>query len=991
MNAEWALLGAALELTLDLDTATYADLRAEFLAMTAAAQRASGQSKAVVVQRCAGRPGKQTVYNYAGGTGYRSFPKPDLLQRYLECCDLPADQIRFAVDRCAQIRHCHPEAGKPGPRKAPPPRPEDRSADGSECAASAIFADAPELPSATGLVSGTAVASAIGSSEGSTVASATSLAGATDLPGAATDFAIATDNVGTTEMVIATDMAGGTDLAGVTAMASASSLSSDTARADRTAPTSAPELVSAAGLMGGTGLVDVAGLVSAPELAGPTDLASATNMASGTNFASAADVASTSSLSSDTAPADGADLADASGFASATDVASGSGLTDGSGTTGGDRLPRAVLPDGTSGSGLASDSGLTGGGRLPRVGLPLSAQSGGWAGRWRGLVRLIAARKIVAAVDGAGEPRFVTPLPSTWYGSRTSEPWQPSEHAPGGQRRDSADRSWGGRELRDSGIRVTPGRLALRIVRAELENAWPRDECNAMELVRKAYATLGIALRTRAGEESGVSVALEQAAPGDILTLVDGRKGLYAGGGWALLLATAADGANLHGIRDDQVHTVHRINWDSVPLTDRPLGWGGVWPNADWVVLGDRRAPSSAVGVVPDPCHAPPSYTGLPMGSRLSSMAAEGEPRYAGAVPKPTDDGNRPPSSMATGELSLSTESVVARYGQLMHAVTEQVEAAGPMAELGLAALRAIGVAVAGYGQVGHRPAPTETGGEPPVSAEAVAARYEHLVYAMSEQVEAAGRAAEPGLAALRAIDGLAFPHPGSQAWLVREAFKAIDLPLPERIRFELPIMAAALRHVPLRPGDIVFTESGVLGFYGERGELVYLGPAGAPVTSALQPALYVAAWRVSAVPAPTGYGLTSKVEIVEDDGTGRLVRIYRAGERRSGRHRRCPETAEVVAMVIVAVERARQRAVPMPLSGRELFTAARIRGGIEFSSTTTAWDPVCEPVYPRDARLTSMQDALPENSATAAQQLMARLETAPRARWSRRPRPGVA
>ncbi|MFC9439364.1 hypothetical protein [Nocardia sp. NPDC057030] len=814
MNAEWALLGAALELTLDLDTATYAELRAEFLAMTAAAQRASGQSKAVVVQRCAGRPGKQTVYNYAGGAGYLSFPKPDLLQRYLESCDLPPDRVRFAVDRCAQIRRRHPEAGKPGPRKAPPPRPDERSADGLERAASAAPAAAPELPSAAGLV-------------------------------------------------------------------------------------------------------------------------------------------------------DGADSVDAPGFASANDVVSATCSAD--------------------------DSGLTGGGRLPRVGLPLSAQSGGWAGRWRGLVRLIVARKIVAAVDGAGEPRFVTPLPSTWYGSRTSEPWQPSKHTPVWQRGDSADRSWGGRELRDSGIRVTPGRLALRIVRAELENAWPRDECNAMELVRKAYATLGIALRTRAGEESGVPVSLEQAAPGDILTLVDGRKGLYAGGGWALLLATAADGANLHGIRDDQVHTVHRINWDSVPLTDRPLGWGGVWPNADWVVLGDRRAPSSAVGVVPDPCHAPPSYAVPPMASRLPSIAADGVPPYAGGVPKPADDGNRSPSSTATGEPSLSTESVVARYEQLMRAVTEQVEAAGPMAELGLAALRAIGVAVAGYGQVGHRPAPTETGGEPPVSAEAVAARYEHLVHAMSEQVEAAGRAAEPGLAALRAIDRLVFPHPGSQAWLVREAFKAVDLPLPERIRFELPIMAAALRHVALRPGDIVFTESGVLGFYGERGELVYLGPAGAPVASALQPALYVAAWRVSAVPAPTGYGLTSKVEIVEHDGTGRLVRIYRAGERRSGRHRRCPETAEVVAMVIVAVERARQRAVPMPLSGRELFTAARIRGGIEFSSTTTAWDPVREPVYPRDARLTAIQDALPKNSATAAQQLMARLETAPRARWSRRPRPGVA
>lgn len=724
MNAEWAPLGVALGLTLDLDTAAYADLRVEFLAMTAAAQRASGQSKAVVAKRCAGHPGKQTVYNYAGGGGYLSFPKPDLLQRYLESCDLPADHVRFAVDRCAQIRRKHPEAGKPGPRKVQTPLIEERSAAGPERSAGIDLPGESRRPS-------------------------------TDLPGD-------------------------------------SHLSS----------------------------IDVPGDSDRP------------------------------------------------------------------------RTGRSSVGD------------------LLSVGLPPSAQSGGWAGRWRGLVRLVAPRKIVAAVDGAGEPRFVTPLPSTWYGSRASEPWQPRKHAPtGAQPRDSADRRWVGSELRNSGVRVTPGRLALRIVRAELENAWPQDERNAMDLVRKAYGTLGITLRTRAGEETGVPVSLEQAAPGDILTLVDGRKGLYVGGGWALLLAPAADGVNLYGIRHDQVATAHRINWESVPLTRRPLGWGGVWPNMDWIVLSGRPAPISSVGIAPG--------------------AADAVPRYADAGQRQVDDGHRPVSTVAAGELPPSTEAVVARYEQLVHTVTEQVEAAG--------------------------------------------------------------RAAEPGLAALRAIDKLIFPYTGPQAWLIRAAFKAVDLPLPERIRFELPIMAVALRHVALRPGDIVFTESGVLGFYGEHGELVSLGPAGTPAISALQPALYVAAWRVTAVPARTGYGLTSRVEVVEHDGTGRLVRIFRAGERRSGRHRRCPETGEVVAMVIKAVERARECGVPMPLTEQELFTAAVIRGGIEFPSTTTAWDPVHEPVYPRDTRLTTVQAAVPGSSATAARQLMARLATAPASRWSRRPRPGVA
>ncbi|MEV6557701.1 hypothetical protein AB0M22_18445 [Nocardia sp. NPDC051756] len=851
MSAEWASLGAALGLTLDLDTAAYAELRAEFLAMTAAARRASGLSTAVVVTRCAGRPGKQTVYNYAGGSGYLSFPKPDLLQRYLESCDLPADQVRFAVDRCAQIRRKHPEAGKPGPRKVQQPLIEERGAAGLERSA-------------------------------------------------------------------------GTDLPGGSRLPS----------------------------------IDVPGDGDLPH----------------------ADVPSVRDLPH-------------------TDVPSVRGL------------PHADLP---------SVRGL------PGVGLPLSAQSGGWAGRWRGLVRLVAPRKIVAAVDGAGEPRFVTPLPSTWYGSRAAEPWQPSRHAPtGAPSHDGADRRWVGSELRDSGVRVTPGRLALRIVRAELENAWPQDECNAMGLVRKAYGTLGIALHTRAGEESGVPVPLEQAAPGDILTLVDGRKGLYAGGGWALLLAPAVDGANLHGIRHDQVATAHRINWESVPLTSRPLGWGGVWPNVDWVVLSGRPAPMSSVSIAPVAADAVPRYADVGQrqadgghGPALTVAAGElpisteaivardgpadgghgpASTVAAGELPTWTeatlarcgqaDRRHRPGSTVATGELPISTEAIVGRYG-------EADGGHGPASTVAAGELPISTEAiVARYGEAdgGHLPALTVAAGELPASTEAVVARYEQLVHAVSEQVEAAGQAAEPGLAALRAIDGLAFPHMGAQAWLIREAFKAVDLPLPERIRFELPIMAVALRHLDLCPGDIVFTESGVLGFYGEQGELIYLGPAGTPATSALPPALYAAAWRVTAVPAHSGYGLTSKVEMVEHDGAGRLVRIYRAGERRSGRHRRCPETREVVAMVIKAIERAQECAVPVSLTGQQLFTAAVVRGGAEFSSPVTEWDPVHEPAYPRDTRLTTVQAALPGSSATAAQQLMARLATAPASRWSRRPRPGVA
>ncbi|WP_378740405.1 hypothetical protein [Nocardia brasiliensis] len=517
------MVGAGLKLTLDLDVASYDELRAEFLAMTAEAQRASGRSRAALAKLCAGRPGRQTVYNYAGDPAYTSFPKPALLEKYLACCDFTPEQVRFAVARCAEIRRRYPEAGKSSPRKKESPR------------------------------------------------------------------------------------------------------------------------VSVEHLGGGSGPARPGG---SPAAGGQNENA---------------------------------------------------------------RLP--VRDDG-----------------------PLLSQPAGWSTPWRGLARFLSSKKVTAfSYRYLADPRVIRSLSAATYEPLASEVWRPSHLVP-----------------------------------PVVENTGPT-------------------------------------AP-----------------------------------------------------SDAPLS--------------------------------------------------------------PVEDASEP----------ASTETVMVQYERLMREVTAQVEACG--------------------------------------------------------------HAADPGLAALRAIEGLVFPfpHEGSQTWLVRAAFKAIDLPLPPEIRFELPVMAVAVRHVHLRPGDIVFTESGVLGIYGGNNELVYLGPGGARTTSVLQPALYVAAWRVTAVPARDGHGLVSKVEMVEHDGAGRLARIYRPGERRSGRHRRCPETAEVVAMVIEVIEEAKRHGVEMPLAGRELFTAALTRG-IEFSSVTTAWNPEHEPVYPRDARLRAVQVVPTGGPSTAAELLKRRLSTVPSARWSARNRPGVA
>ncbi|WP_280406037.1 NlpC/P60 family protein [Nocardia brasiliensis] len=635
MSAELARLGAELGCTLDLDAAAYPELRVEFLAMTAAAQRDSGRSRADIVKRCAGRPGKQTVYNYAGAPDYLSFPKPELLQRYLVHCGLAPELVRFAVERCAEIRRRHPEAGKPGPRKQRP------------SPAESVGHHAP----------------------GRSASATTPISGSSEY-----------------------------------------------------------------GMPKGTGL-------GAPDRPGP----------------------------------------------------------------------------------------------------------------WHGLARTCLPRTGFAAVG----QQFITLLPPAVYEPFAAEAWQPGARRAADASPHDRFRRWVGSAVRDSGVRISPGRMALRVVRAELESGVRHDDHTAAaSLVRRAYAAAGIALHTRAGEqtEAGVQVPLDQAEPGDILIRHDGGLALYAGNGTALLLDTGDP--NPQPVQPEHIRTTRRVTWTSVPLESGPAG-----------------------------------------------------PR--------------------------STEQVVAAYKRAMEAA--------------------------------------------------------------SQLVEVAGRAAVPGLAALRAVDRLVFPHAGTQAWLVRAAFDAIDLPLPTEVRFELPVTAVALRHLAVRAGDIVLTESGLLGIYGERGELVHRGPAGTRTVTELHPAVYAVAWRVSAVPARTGYGLVSAVTMVEHDGVGRLVRIDRPGERRNSRHNRSPETAEVVAMVIEVVEQVTRRGVVLPLSSRELFAAANFRGGVEFSPVTAAWDPRRVPVYPLDACLPTAQltapssAARPSASATAAKLLLPRSGSTQLARWVRRPRPGVA
>lgn len=676
------MVGAALMLALDLDVASYDELRAEFLAMTAEAQRASGRSRAALVKLCAGKPGRQTVYNYAGDPAYTSFPKPALLEKYLACCDFTPEQVRFAVARCAEIRRRYPEAGKSSPRQK-------------------------ESPHVT------------------------------------------------------------------------------------------------AGHQGGSSRP--AQPVGPPAAGGQNDGAAAL-----------------------------------------------SGREDG----------------------------------------PVLSQPAGWSKPWRGLARFLSPKKVTAfGYRYLADPRVITSLSAATYEPLASEVWRPSHLVASSLDSEpphTADRWWVGSVLRSSGVRVSPGRTAWRVAGKGLAAAHPRGYTVA-GLVHDAYRAAGITLPAGSDEQSraGVPVPFEHAEPGDILILTDGREGMYAGNGKALMIASPSLGSYLCPVSRDQVQTTRRISWESVQLADRPRDDG----------IG-RPAPVDVPPGVENAGPAAPSDPPLPL------VEAEGEP--------------------------ASTEAVMEQFERMMREVTAQVEACG--------------------------------------------------------------HAADPGLAALRAIDGLAFPFPyeGSQTWLVRAAFKAIDLPLPPEIRFELPVMAVAVRHVDLRPGDIVFTESGVLGIYGGNDELVYLGPGGARATSVLQPALYVAAWRVTAVPARDGHGLVSRVAMVEHDDAGRLARIYRPGERRSGRHRRCPETAEVVAMVIEVIEEAKRRGVEMPLAGQELFTAALTRS-IEFSSVTTAWDPVQEPVYPRDARLRAVQVVPTGGPSTATELLKSRLSTVPAARWSARNRPGVA
>ncbi|SUB39952.1 Uncharacterised protein [Nocardia brasiliensis] len=742
-----ARLGAELGCTLDLDAAAYPELRVEFLAMTAAAQRDSGRSRADIVKRCAGRPGKQTVYNYAGAPDYLSFPKPELLQRYLVHCGLAPELVRFAVERCAEIRRRYPEAGKPGPRKQQPAPPESLGHHA------------------------------------------------------------------------------------------------------------------------------------------PGRSASATTQISG--------------------------------------------------------IPEYGRPEGT-GLGTPDRPGL-----------------------WHGLARSCTPRTGFAAVG----QQFITLLSPAVYEPFPAEEWQPGRRATDVSLTDRSGR-WVGSAVRDSGVRISPGRMALRMVHAELESGVRHDDHTAAaSLVRRAYDAAGIALHTRAGEqaEAGVPVPLNQAEPGDILIRHDGGLALYAGSGTALLLGTG--NPNPQPVQPDQIRTTRRITWASVPLQHRPDLPSGARPDSNRQ-LPDR--PLRPVSIASDPADvASCAADGALCRADVASCAAEGAlcaadvvPSYADvAPPHPVDPEGWKSADEREGR--WSTERLEGSRSN------EEPHSSGSAEE------------PAGSGLVGEP--------EGARSTEQVVAAYERAMGAASRLVEVAGRAAVPGLAALRAVDRLVFPYEGSQGWLVRAAFEAIDLPLPAEIRFELPVMAVALRRLAVRPGDIVFTESGLLGIYGECGELVHLGPAGTRAVTDLHPAVYAAAWRVSAVPARTGYGLVSAVTMVEHDDAGRLMRIDRLGERRSGRHNRSPETAEVVAMVIEVVEQVTRRGVVLPLSSRELFAAANFRGGVEFSPMTAAWDPRCEPVYPLDACLPTAPDQAPANPATAAQLFLARSGSAQLARWVRRPRPGVA
>lgn len=787
-----ARLGAELGCTLDLDAAAYPQLRVEFLAMTAAAQRDSGRSRADIVKRCAGRPGKQTVYNYAGAPDYLSFPKPELLQRYLVHCGLAPELVRFAVERCAEIRRRHPEAGKPGPRKQQP------------SAAESVGHHAPgRSASATSLTSGS----------------------------------------------------------------------------------------SEYGMPQGFGL-------GAPDRPGP----------------------------------------------------------------------------------------------------------------WHGLARTCLSRTGFAAVG----QQFITLLSPAVYEPFAAEAWQP------GARRAAAasppDRSgrWVGSAVRDSGVRVSPGRMALRAVRAELESGVRHDDHTAAaSLVRRAYAAAGIALHTRAGEhaEAGVPVPLNQAEPGDILIRHDGGLALYAGNGTALLLGTG--NPNPQPVQPDHIRTTRRITWTSVPLERRPDLPSAARPDANRRAPDRRLRPVSIASApadgalspgagAPPPPVDPPEHGDAQPARRSSAPAPEGprlaeEPagRWSAGAPRGSWSIEVSEGSWSAVQLEgwKSAEELEGQWPTERPArFTERPAGSWSAEEPTRAGLAEV---PAGAG-LAEEPASSGVAGESEGSrsTEQVVAAYERAMGAASQLVEAAGRAAVPGLAALRAVDRLVFPHAGSQAWLVRAAFDAIDLPLPTEVRFELPVMAVALRHLAMRVGDIVLTESGVLGIYGERGELVHLGPAGTRTVTELHPAVYAVAWRVSAVPARTGYGLVSVVTMVEHNGAGRLVRIDRPSERRSRRHNRSPETAEVVAMVIEVVEQVTRRGVVMPLSSRELFAAANFRGGVEFSPVTAAWDPRREPVYPLDACLPTAQLAGPTSaasSASAAQLLPTRSGSTQLARWVRRPRPGVA
>ncbi len=929
-----ARLGAELGCTLDLDAATYPELRVEFLAMTAAAQRDSGRSRADIVKRCAGRPGKQTVYNYAGAPDYLSFPKPELLQRYLVHCGLAPELVRFAVERCAEIRRRHPEAGKPGPRKQQPSPPESlgHHAPGRSASATTQISGSPEYgrPEGAGL-------------------------GTPDRPGLWHGLARScTPRTGFAAV--------GQQFITLLSPAVYEPFPAEEWQPGRRATD--VSLPDRSGRCVGSAVRDSGVRISPGRMA----------------------------LQMVRAELE-------------------SGVRHDDPTAAASLVRRAYAAGGIALHTRAGEQAEAG------VPVPLNqAESGDILIRHDGGLALYAGNG-TALLLGTGNPNPQPVQPDQIRTTRRitwpSVPLQQRPDLPSGARPDS-NRQLPDRPLRPVSIASDPADVAPCAA-----DGAPSAGVGALCPSAGALCRADVASCAADGALCRADVA---SCAADSVP--------YPGAGVpcpADVASSDADVAPPHPVDPSEPGDVQPDSRSSAPASqcqwsaEEPVGrWPVEAPKGSWLAEGLIGRWSA---VVPVGRWSPERPTGPQSTEPPERPGTAEEPEGPWSTERPkrrwSTDGPEGPRSTEQPRGSRPTEPPEESW------TAEELER--PWMAEGLEGSwrsdvskgSSSAVQLEGWKSADERegrwsterlegsrsneetlssgsaeePAGSGLVGEPegPRSTEQVVAAYERAMGAASRLVEVAGRAAVPGLAALRAVDRLVFPCEEAQARLVRAAFEAIDLPLPAEIRFELPVMAVALRHLAVRPGDIVFTESGLLGIYGECGELVHLGPAGTRAVTDLHPAVYAAAWRVSAVPARTGYGLVSAVTMVEHDGTGRLVRIDRLGERRSGRHNRSPETAEVVAMVIEVVEQVTRRGVVLPLSSRELFAAANFRGGVEFSPMTAAWDPRREPVYPLDASLPTAPDQAPASPATAAQLFLARSGSAQLARWVRRPRPGVA